>query len=434
MLLYDPLIKLDDSLNPVNHLADSIETDGKRITVTLKNVKFTDGTALTASDVYYSIKQAKKSDNKYKKQLENIKSYTVVDSKTIVFDLGQSDPYYVNMLDFPIFKNGTAETKDSNDRVIPPIGCGRYLIDKTNGYRLIANKGYYLKEPSFDYISLIDTPDDESLDHMVEVNAIDMIYSELDDNKIPKMNGTQTTVNQTNTVFLGLNSNNPLLSKDELRAAISSALSRTEIAGSAYFGFATPATGIFPSAWKETADLQHIAPEQNIEQVVAYLEQLGYNSKDTSGYYIDTNGERITFSLVYNKENLSRKYAAALISQQLKKAGIEIVIEEAETFDEYKSKVNSGDFDMYIGEIKLDKSMNLRDVFNDGVIYGVKDSYTGQMVNAFYNNTADISTVISSFIGEMPFIPLCCRQGVLVYSDEIDSDPSVSISDIYADL
>ena len=351
MLLYDPLIKLDEAFSPVYYLADEISIDKQRVTVTLKDVRFTDNSLLTADDVKYSFNQLNKTENKYKLQLSNIKSCSIFDQKTIVFDLYKYDPYFINLLDFPIFKNGTAETKDSNDRTIPPIGCGRYVIDSENSYRLIPNKDYYNGKTKFDYINLIDTPDNESLSHMVEVSAIDMIYSEFSDSTIPKMSGTQNAVPLTNIVYLGINPNNYLLSKTEMRVAISSALSRDEIVKSAYFGFATAATGIFPANWKEAAELQHISSEQNIKQVVAYLEQLGYNSKDTDGYYVAQSGERITFSLLYNKENISRKYAAGLIVQQLKKVGIEIIVTEAESFEEYSQRLENNNYDIYIIEI-----------------------------------------------------------------------------------
>ncbi|MBQ2815774.1 MAG: hypothetical protein IJE65_03800 [Clostridia bacterium] len=433
MLLYDPLIKLDEAFSPVYYLADEISIDKQRVTVTLKDVRFTDNSLLTADDVKYSFNQLNKTENKYKLQLSNIKSCSIFDQKTIVFDLYKYDPYFINLLDFPIFKNGTAETKDSNDRTIPPIGCGRYVIDSENSYRLIPNKDYYNGKTKFDYINLIDTPDNESLSHMVEVSAIDMIYSEFSDSTIPKMSGTQNAVPLTNIVYLGINPNNYLLSKTEMRVAISSALSRDEIVKSAYFGFATAATGIFPANWKEAAELQHISSEQNIKQVVAYLEQLGYNSKDTDGYYVAQSGERITFSLLYNKENISRKYAAGLIVQQLKKVGIEIIVTEAESFEEYSQRLENNNYDIYIGEIKLAKNMDLRDVFSKNVISGINESYTSEMIDAFYEEKADISTVISSCASEMPIIPICNRKGVSIYSDSI-KDINVSISDIYTDL
>ncbi len=434
MLLYDPLIKLNESFEPVYYLADDIAVDGKTVTVSVKNVTFTDGEKLTAEDIEYSLEQAQKGVNRYSSQLENIRYSTVVDSKTLTLTLNQADPYIINALDFPIFKNGTAETRDSNDRIIPPIGCGRYTFEKVSGYKLIANKGYYGGTPAVTTISLIDTPDNESLDHIIEVNAVDAAYSDLSNNIIPKMSGSQKSLPLGNMVYIGLNLSNGTLSEAGIRLAISSVMSRNDIAKSAYFGYATAATGVFPPNWKESEELQHINSEQNITEAVAYLEQLGYNSKDNDGYYTDQTGNRLTLSLIYNAGNSSRKYAAELIVGYLKKIGVEVIVEEIASFDEYRNRIDSGSYEMYIGEVLLGKTMDLRDVFLSDTLGGTTETYTDEMVSAFYEGTADMSTVISAFVSEMPIIPLCYRSGVFVYSKKIDDNPSISLSDIYSFL
>ena len=52
-------VKSDYSAEAV--LADSIATDGTKVSVTLKNAVFSDGTAVTAKDVVYSFNKAKAS-------------------------------------------------------------------------------------------------------------------------------------------------------------------------------------------------------------------------------------------------------------------------------------------------------------------------------------------------------------------------------------
>ncbi|MDD6276398.1 MAG: ABC transporter substrate-binding protein, partial [Clostridia bacterium] len=63
LLLYDSLFTVDNSFKAIPQIAESYSADEKTITVILKSgVTFTDGSALTASDVVYSFKKAKKSD------------------------------------------------------------------------------------------------------------------------------------------------------------------------------------------------------------------------------------------------------------------------------------------------------------------------------------------------------------------------------------
>ena len=75
-LIFDPLVKLDSEFQPQFILAEDITSNGKENTVTLKNVSFTDGTAVTADDVVFSLEKALKSQYTVnQQQLSAIKSY-----------------------------------------------------------------------------------------------------------------------------------------------------------------------------------------------------------------------------------------------------------------------------------------------------------------------------------------------------------------------
>ena len=105
-LLYEPLLKTDNSYNISYSLAQSAEVKGKECTVTLKSRYFSDGSALTADDVVYSFNLAKKSNTEYAYKLYEALSATARDSKTVIIKLDRADPYFANTLDFPIIKKG----------------------------------------------------------------------------------------------------------------------------------------------------------------------------------------------------------------------------------------------------------------------------------------------------------------------------------------
>ena len=121
-LLYDSLVVLDNNFNPVNVLASDIKTNDKTVTVKLNQVSFSDGSTLTADDVVYCAKKAMKSSTRYEFALEDVESVTAASGDTVVFTLSKSDPYFINQLDFPVYK-ANSETKLSGDNIeIPPIG------------------------------------------------------------------------------------------------------------------------------------------------------------------------------------------------------------------------------------------------------------------------------------------------------------------------
>ena len=103
-LIFDPLFKVNNSFEPINCLAESFELVDKTCNVVIKNATFSDMTNVTADDVVYSFNLAKKSNTAYKAQLTGVVSCTAKDIKTVTFTLSSADPYFVNLLDFPIIK------------------------------------------------------------------------------------------------------------------------------------------------------------------------------------------------------------------------------------------------------------------------------------------------------------------------------------------
>ena len=167
-LIFESLIKTDNNFNPILKLASDVDLDGEKCTVTLIDTVFSDGTALTADDVIYSFNAAKNSSGLYASHLYEVTSASALSSNTVVFDLSRKDPYFKNLLDFPIFKAGSDKMTNTDGVLTPPVGCGRY-IPSEDGTKLILNENYYGKKGAIKEINLIHAPDDDSLSHYIEV-------------------------------------------------------------------------------------------------------------------------------------------------------------------------------------------------------------------------------------------------------------------------
>ena len=74
-LIYDGLYKLDKTYQPIPVIAKSSIVSGTTVNVTLNDISFSDGTALTSSDVLYSFNKAKESPY-YAERLRNFMSAT----------------------------------------------------------------------------------------------------------------------------------------------------------------------------------------------------------------------------------------------------------------------------------------------------------------------------------------------------------------------
>ena len=459
-LLYEPLLKTDNSYNISYSLAQSAEVKGKECTVTLKSRYFSDGSALTADAVVYSFNLAKKSNTEYAYKLYEALSATVRDSKTVVIKLDRADPYFANTLDFPIIKKGSDTRTDADGVTHPPIGCGRFKLNDSED-KLITNEHDPGKDRMIKEIRLINAPDSDAVGHYVEIGAADMYYSDISDGNILRMSGKKVNINLNHLIYIGANLSDEQLSLNALRQAISSGLDRKEICRDGYFNNALPANGFFNPAWEAVKSVQNINLQANKEITVENLEEIGYNKLDSAGVRTNGAGKKLKFELLVNKENRLRVTAARIIAKRLSEYGISVNVAE-KSFADYTAALSSGNFQLYLAEVAITPNMDISSLITEGgsAAYGIKkpekkaDEKTEQtgstestaseaeqteeqnltaaeLVSGFYagtNTLADLSSVLQT---EMPVIPLCYRTGVLFYNDKIENVNNSSCSDIY---
>lgn len=451
-LLYDGLVKTDNNFEPRYLIADSVTTDGKVCTVKLKNVQFSDGSYVTASDVIYSYNLAKESE-RYSYNFYEVSSVAVQDDKTVVFNLNCCDEYFVNLITFPILKLNTSGKTDADGKEIAPVGCGRYCLSE-NGESFVINKNYYGKTGSVTEIKLINSPDSESTTHYVEIGATQLYYN--DDGNIVRMSGKKTEVNLNRLVYIGINDSYGALASKEMRYAISAAIDREAVCSTAYYNNADVATGYFNPSFKVTDAIQTIESKPNTKIMVENLLKIGYNNLNSDGFYANSFGNAPAFTLLVNSENESRVAAAELIAEQCKTAGIKISVVKC-TYEQYVQNLSSGNFQLYIGEVQVYDNMDFSQLVLSGgsAAYGVSDKSAAptpspvedetevqdevetqsdscrQVINSYRNGECGISDVAATLLTEMPQIPLCYLNGVLFYDSDIKGGVEASNSDIY---
>ncbi len=455
LLLYDGLVKIDNNFEVINVLASSVEIVDKTCTVKLKNAKFIDGSTVTADDIVYSYNIAKES-TRYAHNFYEVLSVSATDSKTIVFNLSQNDPYFANLLSFPIIKNNTSGLTDTDGKEINPIGCGRYILSE-DGTSFKLNQNYHGKKGQIDTITLINSPDEASTSHYVEVGAADIYYTQGD--KIVRMSGKKTEVNLNRLIYIGINSNYGSLATREMRYAISSAIDREAICRTAYYNNAVCATGYFNPSFKPTKALQTIESKPSLKITVENLSKIGYNNTNSNGYYANSAGNNPVFTMLVNSENSSRVAAANMIAAQCKSAGIEIKVIEC-TYEQYIERLTSGDFHLYLGEVQVSDNMDFTSLVTSGgsAAYGVAknemdepkddpsknteenaeqndasavENYCDTIIKSYHNGSCSIADVATTLLTELPQIPVCYLNGVLFYDSAIKDGVSASRSDIY---
>ena len=447
-LIYEPLIKLDNEFNPVYSIAESAKCEGTVCTVKLKNTVFSDGTALSSKDVVYSYNLAKSSKTVYASKLYGAVSVSAPDNLTVVFNLSKADPFFINVLDFPILKADSDKITDSDSVLQPPVGSGRYKV--TADREGLAQNEFYSKKGSITDIKLINAPDGDSVSHYVEIGAADIYYNDLSDGEIIRMSGQKFDINLNSLIYIGLNKNSGVLAEESLRQALSSGIDRTKICKDAYYNNALPATGFFNPVWKEIKSLQNIQIEANSQITVENLEKIGYNVLDNEGKRKNKAGKTLSLTLLVNSENRLKAQAAALVSKQLSQYGITVKVVE-KNYSAYMEDLKKGDFQLYMGEIKLSENMDISCMVVKGgsAAFGIETAENkseqpdgekaeetafaspSDVVSGFYSGKNTLADVVSVLQTDMPFVPVCYRTGALFCNDSIENVSNSSASDIY---
>lgn len=458
LLMFDPLFKLDNELNPQNCLAQDIKISGKTCTVTLKSAQFSDGSNVSGSDVVYSFNIAKSAENSvFSAQLSNVSS---VDSsgRTVTFALKKYDPNFANLLDFPILKNGTRARKDSDNRELPPIGCGRYVYTYKDGNSFLEPNDVYYSDTPENSVELMNIPDNESWKYAIRSGEIDIYYSGENTADLPSFTGGTSQIRHTDFVFLSVSDYSEKLADINIKNTIYDIIDRLQITEKTFYTYAYPSVGIYPNTVKFADSVKSsLSPSGNADTAADYFAQAGFSKKNDQGIFLDKSGNQFSISLVYSKSVDCHKATATLISEQLRKFGISVKLTELDSAS-YSKRISSGEYDLALCEIKLNKNFDLTPlfelenlveetttttttkatqpddasvenqpaIFNSGCVEKVKNAY-----NDYISSKTDLNTFVEIYNQNLSFIPICHRTGLTGYSSAITPAALSSVSDAY---
>ena len=429
-LIYDQLIAVNSEFEAELEMAIQIEqTSDRLITVILRDgIVFSDGSELSGRDIKYSLACAKADGSRYQKQLRNIAGCMTQDN-TVYFRLEDPDPRAYLLLDFPIVKYNTAGT------TAVPIGSGRYtyISDVEKGTYLMRNPLWYSTNQSpVRRISLVSMPTIESIVHSIEIGTVSYYFTDLRDGYPSRINANYTTMDINHLIFLGMNTSDPNLEKFGVRSAINLALDREDIITTAYAGRAYAATGPFTPSWPAAAQAQTGSTLSDKGSALSVLQEIGYSNVDSHYVRSDASGNHLSLSLLVNSDNAQHVAAAQRVIEQLADIGVILTL-DSRPFDDYRSAVAQGQYQLYLGEYSLFNNMDLSDLFtpNRGTYFGLTPQTTIDAYNSYRAGHSSVAEYIEAFDSELPFIPVCYRLGMVCYSRSLSANMDVTESDFF---
>ncbi len=415
-MLYQSLFSVNENFNRVPQIAQSIVVNGTTATVQLRSdAACRDSQPINAYDVVYSFNLAKES-YAWSGDLIGVLEATVNSQFSVNFTLDFEDAYVGAKLCFPIVKQGTADTQNAI-----PKGCGEYYYSKGKLYSAF-------NKPT---ISLSGISTNKSAENAFKIGTTDVFFNDLSNCEYTGIVGKTEEVMLNNMVYLGLNSNNGALNK-YVRSAIAAGINCEDIVVSSYQGHGKAVKlPINPNA-EYAKSVSTIELTGNAKLATEILDRCGfirYSGKSkTNGAY------SLSFKLIVNSDNKYRLAAAYNIADTLNAIGFAIQVLPL-TFEDYNQRILAGNYDMYLGEIKLDGSMDLSQLFRGTLSNGI-DQSSSAAVDYFNFRAGKIvpEDYFETFAEEYPFVPILFRSGYVVTSTDINVSLSTNPFDLYNNL
>ena len=405
-LLHDGLTTVgsDWSVSPL--WAETVtQTDPTHLEVTLRaDAVFADGKPMTAEHVITSWGDAKKSDA-YGALVANILSLKATD-RTLTVTLVAADTVNPTAsLAFPIVRR---EKKTV-------VGCGRYVIDSKAG--TLSVNPHHPDQPSIQSWKLYAVESAEDLPYALASGRVSLYTTDLHDGVMPSVAGDvrQETAVLPQLLYVGVNSNGGALKEALFRQALSLAVNRQVLCTDSFGGYAKATANPFLNGNNGEIGLL----QENIAQAVAKWKELGYNDRQ-SGVPSSANAKALPeLELLTLKEQPFHRAAAKRLCEQWQAVGLtvkEIPLSSAE----YRARIRAGNFELYLGEIRLSEDCSLRPWLSesgnaavalpDGATADYAAYLAGEMTAEEYRQT---------FADTLPFIPLCWRMGAAVCGNSL---------------
>ena len=323
--LFEGLTKYgpDGSINPGLAKSLDISSDGLSYTFKLnQNIKFHDGTALTASDVKFSLDRARGEDstNAQKALFTGIKSVVVLDDLTLQIDLVEPNGGFITNLAWGDAVIVAPESIDNAETA--PIGTGPFKFSKwIKGDRveLVKNPDYWGKSVNLDKAIFKFISDPTAAFAAVMAGDIDafpvfpapenLLQFEADARFKVMVGSTE------GETILSTNNKKPPFDDLRMRKAIAHAINRQEIIDGAMFGYGTPIGTHFAPHNPDYLDLtekSQFDPELSRKLIIE------------SGH-----GDGVKVSLKLPPPSYARR-GGEIVAAQLRNVGIDVEISNLE--------------------------------------------------------------------------------------------------------
>lgn len=398
-LLYEGLFAVDTAFQaqPVLCSTYSVSEDGLTWTLQLRQgVTFSDGSPLTGAAVAAALRAAMAPESHYAPRLSAIRSVTAGEG-SVTLTLSAPNGALPLLLDVPV-------SLGEGDR---PLGTGPYvLVEEADGTCVLnARSGWWQgKHLPFPRILLNTVTQADDLISAFDAGDVTLLDADLTGTNGLGYSGSYEVWDYATTslVYLGFHTQRGPCRVQEVRQALSRGVDRAAIADTSFAHHAVAADlPVHPNSalYDETlASTTSYVPEAMAQ---------GLEGKKL---------ENQPLVLLVNSENSSKVAAAQRIAYQLESTGLSVTLERL-PWEEYLAALEKGNFDLYVGEVRLTADFDLtplvgsRGALNYG---GWSDQETDALLAAYQaaggqERAAAAKALYANLIRRAPITPICFK-------------------------
>ena len=359
-LLYEGLFAVDaaGAAQPLLCTEYTVDEEFRNWRFTLKeDVSFSDGTALTAGAVVSSLQLAQTAGSQYRTRLTGATVFA--DKGQVCIRLASPRSGLPALLDIPVVHGGGYR----------PAGTGPYvLLEQGGDLRLALRPDWHgTAQLLLEQIALQSLQEYGDLMTAFDAGKISLLDTDLTAAHALGFSGGYEAQDYVTSqmVFLGMNLRSGALRDAALRTALWQTLEREAICQVelARHALAT-AWPVVPGSAIEP-NLQQ--PNWTPEDAMAFLTEAGYETGETGALL---RGNRpVALTLLGNSENPYQAAVAQAAAAQLERLGLTVELQLL-SFQAYEQALERGQFDLYVGQVKLPTDGDLSALVTGALNYG----------------------------------------------------------------
>lgn len=420
-LVWEGLFALDGSFEPQPVLCQgyTVSEDGLTWTFTLRSgVTFSDGSPLTADEAAASLRLAMGESSRFSGRMGGVRSVTSQDGAVVV-TLNRPNGALPALLDIPIVK----ETGGV------PLGTGPYVLAGTGENLALEARSDWWQGKALprDTIPLRAIQEADDLIHAFDTRDIALVSTDLTGTNALGFSGSFAAVDYpTSTMlYVGFNTADGPCRSAQVRQALLRGFDRAAVSTAQFSRHAqpaalpvSPASPLYDEALAQTLDYAPQAMEP-------LLTAAGYTRAD--GVW-QKEGRPLALTFVAPNNNADRLAAAETLAANLTDAGLEVEL-RALAWDDYLQALTAGEFDLYLGEVRLTADFDLTAFLTPGgaLNYGkYSDAEALNRLSAFRAavgqwRTEPARQLYEYLAGQPPFAVICFKNwSVLTQWSRID--------------